>query len=71
MIPNGFKTQTKAYGWSYLLMRESHVEFQVNQTSFDQKSKLGISLAVKSKASISVKPNGFKTQKKKPMVGLI
>ena len=45
-------------------MRESHIEFQVNRASFDQKSKLGIFLVVKSKSSVCGTPNGFKTRTK-------
>ncbi|WP_211372201.1 hypothetical protein, partial [Flagellimonas olearia] len=33
--PNGFKTQKRAYGWSYLLLRRLHLKFQVIPTSFD------------------------------------
>ena len=33
--PNGFKTQTKSYGWSCLLLKNLHAKFQVIPTSFD------------------------------------
>ena len=36
----GFKTQTKAYGWSYLLLKKLHIEFQVIPTSFGLVSTL-------------------------------
>ena len=35
MTQNGFKTQKKAYGLSYLLLRRLHLKFQVIPTSFD------------------------------------
>ena len=33
--PHGFEIQTKADGWSYLLLRRPHLKFQVISTTFD------------------------------------
>ncbi|XXG47301.1 hypothetical protein AAC387_Pa02g1967 [Persea americana] len=38
---NGFKTQIKAHGWSYLIPKKLHLKFQVIPTSFDPVSTLG------------------------------
>ena len=48
--PNGFKTQIKAHGWSYLMLRKLHLKFQVIPTSFDLVSTLGGKSATKSSA---------------------
>ena len=48
--PNGFKTQIKAHGWSYIMPKKLHLKFQVIPTSFDPVSTLGGKSATESSA---------------------
>ena len=48
--PNGFETQIKAHGWSYLMLKKLHLKFQVIPTSFDLVSILYGKSATKSSA---------------------
>ena len=48
--PNGFKTEIKAHGWSYLMLMKLHLKFQVIPTSFDLVLTLGGKSATKSLA---------------------
>ncbi|XXG61125.1 hypothetical protein AAC387_Pa04g2857 [Persea americana] len=48
--PNGFKTQIKAHGWSYLMPKKLHLKFQVIPTSFDPVSTLDGKSATESSA---------------------